>query len=73
MAAVNPTVAAARDTRALLDEEWPTGTYGDSRPGPCPHPDQDAAAHRQALLKGMRGWRCGTTTELRDRATGEGP
>lgn len=73
MAAVNPAVTAARDTRALLDEEWPTGTYGGRRPAPRPHPDEHAAAHRQALLDGLAGWTCGTTTELRDRATEQPP
>lgn len=68
MAAVNPAVAAARDLSAVLDEEWPTGTYGDRRPGPCPHPNPNAAAHRQALVKGLAGWTCGSTTELRERA-----
>ncbi|MEV6477651.1 hypothetical protein [Streptomyces sp. NPDC051657] len=65
---MNPTVTAARDVSALLDEEWPTGTYGDRRPGPCPHPHPDARAHRQALAEALEGWKCGTTTELRDRA-----
>lgn len=65
---MNKAVEAARDVSALLDEEWPTGTYGDRRPGPCPHPNPNAAAHRQALAEALAGWTCGTTTELRDRA-----
>ncbi|MFD6587294.1 hypothetical protein ACFWED_10475 [Streptomyces anulatus] len=75
MAAVNPAVAAhrqalaeARDVSAVLDEEWPTGTYGDRPPAPCPHPHPHAAARRQALAEVLAGWTCGTTTELRDRA-----
>ncbi|MET9096202.1 hypothetical protein ABZX72_29405 [Streptomyces cyaneofuscatus] len=68
MAAVNRAVAAARDLTEVLDEEWPTGTYGDRRPGPCPHPNPNAGAHRQALVDALADWRCGTTTELRDRA-----
>ncbi|MEU0002669.1 hypothetical protein ABZ069_37860 [Streptomyces microflavus] len=73
MAAVNQAVAAARDVSAVLDEEWPTGTYGGRRPGPCPHPNPNAAAHRQALAAALSDWTCGTTTELRDRAASSTP
>ncbi|MER6635869.1 hypothetical protein ABT285_09930 [Streptomyces microflavus] len=73
MAAVNQAVAAARDVSAVLDEEWPTGTYGGRRPGPCPHPNPNAAAHRQALAAALSDWTCGTTTELRDRAASIAP
>ncbi|MET8707805.1 hypothetical protein [Streptomyces californicus] len=68
MAAVNRAVAAARDLSSVLDEEWPTGTYGDRPPAPCPHPHPAAAANRQALAEAVAGWTSGTTTELRDRA-----
>ncbi|MFD8581545.1 hypothetical protein ACFV2A_01510 [Streptomyces californicus] len=68
MAAVNRAVAAARDLSSVLDEEWPTGTYGDRPPAPCPHPHPAAAANREALAEALAGWTCGTTTDLRDRA-----
>ncbi|AGK78607.1 hypothetical protein SFUL_3689 [Streptomyces microflavus DSM 40593] len=70
---MNRAVVAARDVAAVLDEEWPTGTYGGRRPGPCPHPNPHAAAHRQALADALADWTCGTTAELRDRAESSTP
>ncbi|MFJ9982532.1 hypothetical protein ACIQUD_00455 [Streptomyces globisporus] len=59
MAAVNPAVVAARNVSALLDEQWPDGTFGGVRLVPgvpsapirCPRPDPDAAAHVALLVK----------------------
>ncbi|MEU8671405.1 hypothetical protein AB0C71_31475 [Streptomyces anulatus] len=58
MAAVNAAVTAARDLSALLDEQWPDGTFGGVRLVPgvpsdpirCPRPDPDAAAHVALLV-----------------------
>ncbi|MFJ8844312.1 hypothetical protein ACIRFF_15570 [Streptomyces cyaneofuscatus] len=73
MAAVNGAVAAARDLTEVLDEEWPTGTYGGDRPYPCPHPDPNAAAHRQVLADALAGWTCGDRPGLRARAASSTP
>ncbi|MFG3426173.1 DUF6011 domain-containing protein [Streptomyces californicus] len=53
MAAVNRAVEAARDLSALLDEQWPTGTFGGARPYPAPRPDPEAPEHVAALRAGI--------------------
>lgn len=41
----NRAVSSARDVSAVIDEQWPTGTFGGARPYPAPRPDPEAAEH----------------------------